>query len=109
MLDYARDNHIPVWNPVKLLEFLKAKDEATFTNIEWKNNNQLSFKINSALEHSNELGCMIPYLFNGKKLNEISIDGRKQSYPVKSIKGFDYAFITIKPGSAYNLIVNYSK
>ena len=33
MLDYSNENHIPVWAPVKLLEFLKAKDEATFTNI----------------------------------------------------------------------------
>ncbi|MEP6514394.1 MAG: hypothetical protein ABJA79_11020 [Parafilimonas sp.] len=107
MLDYARDNHIPVWNPVKLLEFLKAKDEATFTNIEWKVNNQLSFKIKSALKHSNELACMIPYLFNGKKINEITIEGRKQSYKVEQVKGFDYALLTIKPGSAYSIVVKY--
>ncbi|MEO7394056.1 MAG: hypothetical protein ABIU11_03890 [Chitinophagaceae bacterium] len=109
MLDHARDNGIPVWAPVKLLEFLKAKDEATFHNIKWENNGQLSFKIKSALKHSNELACMIPYLFNGKKISEITKDGRKQSYTVKQVKGFDYAFLTIKPGAAYSMVVKYSK
>jgi hypothetical protein len=109
MLDYARDNHISVWTPVKLLEFLKAKDEATFTNIKWKNNNQLSFKIKSALKHSNELACMIPYLFNGKKINGITMDGIKQTSLVRSVKGFEYAFLKIKPGSTYNVVVDYSK
>ena len=42
MLNYARDNGIPVWTPVKLLDFLKAKDEAAFSKIKWKGKNQLS-------------------------------------------------------------------
>ena len=109
MLDYAKDKNVPVWAPVKLLEFLKAKDEATFTNIKWTGNNQLSFKIKSTLKHSNELACMIPNLFNGNKIDEITIDGKKQDYLVRRVKGFDYAFLTIKPGVSYNIVANYSK
>jgi hypothetical protein len=107
MLDYANANRIPVWNPVKLLEFLQAKDEATFTDIKWEANNQLSFKIKSALKHPNDLSCMIPYLFNGRKINEININGVKQGYSVKQVKGFSYAFLTIKPSSDYYVVVKY--
>jgi len=106
MLDYAKDSDIPVWAPVKLLDFLKAKDEAGFTNIKWANN-RLSFKIKSSLTHSNGLTCMIPYLYGKKKINKISVNGIAQSYAVKSIKGFEYALVTIKPGITYNMAVSY--
>lgn len=107
MIDYATKYHIPVWAPVKLLDFLKAKDEARFTNIQWSDD-QLSFKIKSALEHTNMLACMLPYSFQSKKIKSISIDGKEQSYTVKRVKGSDYAFVTIKPGKDYNVIVKYN-
>ena len=105
-LDYANSKGIPVWTELKLLGFLKAKDEATFTDINWANN-QLSFKIKSSLKHSNGLTCMVPYLYNGKKINKITVNGVTQSYSVKLIKGFDYAMLTIKPGATYNLVISY--
>jgi len=71
-LDYANSKGIPVWTELKLLGFLKAKDEAGFTDINWANN-QLSFKIKSSLTHSNGLSYMIPYAYNGKKINKIMI------------------------------------
>lgn len=107
MLDYAKENGIPVWTAAKLLDFLKAKDEATFNDFNWANN-QLSFKIKSSLTHTNGLTCMIPYLYNGKKINKITGNGITQSFSVKSIKGFDYAMVTIKPGLDYNFEVSYS-
>ena len=36
MLDYANSKGIPVWTQLKLLGFLQAKDEATFSNIKWE-------------------------------------------------------------------------
>ena len=59
-LDYANSKGIPVWTELNLLDFLKAKDEATFTDINWSNS-RLSFKIKSSLTHSNGLSYMIPY------------------------------------------------
>ena len=109
MLDYANANDIPVWNPVKLLEFLQAKDEATFTNIKWKDQKQLSFKIRSALKHPNDFSCMIPYFFKENKLYEITVEGAKQSFLIRRVKGSDYAFLTIKPGADYDVVVNYEK
>ena len=40
-------------------------------------------------------------------INEITIDGIKHAYLVRHVKGFDYAFLTIKPGSVYHVVVNY--
>lgn len=106
MLGYANEKHIPVWTVAKLLDFLKAKDEAGFTDINWKNN-QLSFKIKSSLTHSNELSYMVPYIFNGKKINKITSNGLTQSYSESRIKGLEYAMITIKPGFNYTIEINY--
>jgi hypothetical protein len=89
-----------------LLDFLKAKDQATFTDINWENN-QLYFKIRSELKHTNGLACMVPYLNNGKKILKITVNGVPVSYSVKPIKGRDYAFLTIRPGSTYNLVISY--
>ena len=41
---------------------------------------------------------MVPYLYNGKKINKITGNGITKSYSVKTIKGFAYALFTIKPG-----------
>ena len=106
MLDYADSKGIPVWTELQLLEFLKAKDEATFSDITWSDN-LLTFQINSSLTHSNGITCLIPYTYNAKKINKITTNGKEQSYAVKSIKGFDYAWVTIKPGFIYNMEISY--
>ncbi|MEO6870424.1 MAG: hypothetical protein ABI168_12305 [Ginsengibacter sp.] len=106
MLDYANDNGIPVWTAAKLLEFLKAKDEAAFINIKWANNN-LSYRIKSSLTHTNGITSMVPFKYNGRRISIIKINGMTTPYSVKTIKGYDYALVTIKPGSDYNMIVNY--
>ena len=38
MLAYANQQNIPVWTEIKLLDFIKMKDEASFSNIRWVNN-----------------------------------------------------------------------
>jgi len=106
MLDYANDHAIPVWTAIKLLDFLKAKDEAAFINLKWSDNN-LSFKMQSNLTHTNGITCMIPYQYRNKKIGKISINGTTQSHTVRSIKGFEYALVTVKPGTSYNMKVNY--
>lgn len=109
MLDYAKQHNIPVWTPVKLLSFLKAKDEAVFSNIKWSSNNLLSFSIASTLTNPNNITCMVPYHFNTKKIIQVTINGAKQNYTVTQVKGFQYTFLSIKPGRAYSVSVQYSK
>jgi hypothetical protein len=107
MLDYAKQNAIPVWTAVELLDFLKAKDEAHFTDITFSNN-QLLFRIHSAFKHRSGLTFMIPYLHNEKKTNRILVDGKIKPYTVKSVKGYRYAFVTITPGNNYTLLADYN-
>lgn len=108
MLDYANSKHIPVWTELKLLDFLRAKDEASFNNITWKDNT-LSFKIKSSLTHTNDIAYMIPFIYRGEKISKITSNGVAQSYVVSSIKGHQYAFATMRPGSVYNIAVSYVK
>jgi hypothetical protein len=105
-LDYANSKGIPVWTEVKLLGFMKAKDEAAFTDIHWANN-RLSFKIKSLIKHPSGLTCMIPYFHDGKKITKITINGVTRSYSFELIKGTDYALLTIKPGASYDLVITY--
>ena len=107
MLDYANSREIPVWTEQKLLDFLKAKDEAGFTDIHWSNG-VLSFKIKSSLKHSNKLACMIPYHYHGKRINKVTVNGAGQSYAIRSIKGSDYVMLTIRPGLNYSLTAHYA-
>lgn len=106
MLEYANSNGIPVWTVQKLLDFIKMKDEATFTDINWSNN-RLSFNLNSSLKHSNGLTFMIPYKYGNLKINGITLNGKDTRFINKSVKGSDYAFITVKPGVNYSFIVTY--
>jgi len=106
MLDYANSNKIPVWTPVKLLDFLKAKDDADFNNLLWNNNN-LSFTIDSDIENSNMLTVMVPYTFKEKKAINLTTNSSKTSFTVHNIKGYDYVMFSIKPGSSYTINVQY--
>lgn len=106
MLDYANSRQIPVWTEIKFLDFMQAKDEASFANISWQNNT-LTFNIKSSLPHTNNITCMLPMVYNGKKISEITANGSNQNYLARSIKGHDYALLTVSPGTAYTVKVTY--
>jgi hypothetical protein len=97
---------VPVWTAEKVYDFIKMKDEATFTDINWSNN-QLSFNLNSTLKHSNGLTYMVPLKYGGNKIKEVSQNGENTPFTIKSVKGSDYAFLTVKPGKNYSILVNY--
>jgi len=107
MLDYAKSQGIPVWTPVKLLDFLKAKDEARFNDIMWSAN-KLSFTIQSDYENTNLLSIIVPYTFKGKRITSLTADTITKPFTVKTIKGLEYAMFLVKPGNAYNITVQYT-
>jgi hypothetical protein len=106
MLAYAKQKNIPVWTEFKLLDFLKMKDEAKFSNIIWMNN-KLTFYINSSLKNSNGLTFMVPAEFDGSGVEKISLDGKNARFITRSVKGSDYAFVTVEPGSKHSIVVIY--
>ena len=108
MLEYANAKDIPVWTALNLLDFLKMKDEATFTNFSWSNSS-LSFRLNSSLTHSNGLTFMIPVMYGNKRILSITKDGEKTSFSIRKVKSIDYAFITVQGGLNYEFMITYHK
>jgi hypothetical protein len=108
MLAYADSNGIPVWTALKLLDFIKMREEASFTSTSWSDNS-LSFNLNSSLNNSNGLTIMIPHNFGNRRIKGISKNGNDASFIVREIKGSVYALLTVKPGANYSMVVNYGE
>jgi hypothetical protein len=106
MLACANQKNIPVWTEIKLLDFLKMKDEASFSQISWKNN-KLAFDINSSLENSNGLTFIVPAEYKGSRVKRISLDGNDASFITRSVRGSGYAFVTVESGIKHSVVVNY--
>ena len=106
MLDYSNAKGIPVWTAEKLLDFMLMKDEAKFDQVTWSDN-KLSFNLSSSLKHTSKLTFMVPGSFNNKKIKEIQANGKKANFDIRSVKGSDYAFISIEGGKNYNCVVSY--
>ena len=105
-LDYANERGVPVWSEVQLFEFLKAKDAASFDDLNWSGNT-LTFDIKSPLSAGHGITCMIPASHGGKRISAIENNGEKLRTALQSIKGTEYAFVTVKPGANYRLKVTY--
>jgi hypothetical protein len=108
MLDYARQKGIPVWTASKLLDFLRMRDSAKISDLGWRGNN-LSFEVDSKLEHANGLTVMLPFRHNERKIKGITLNGIDTRFNVKQVKGALYAFITVKPGSTYSITTKYAE
>jgi hypothetical protein len=106
MLAYANQHKIPVWTEMKLIDFIKMRDEASFTSLKWAGN-KLEFNINSALKTSNGLTFMVPVQFKKLRIKGLTIDGNDSEFITRSVKGSDYAFATIETGKNHSIIVNY--
>ncbi len=107
MLDYARSKNIPVWTELQFLEFLRMKDEASFENVVWTDDQTLTFKLKSSLKCTNGLTWMLPATFRGKNITGISCDGVRRTFAVKRLKGFDYAWVTVKSGEDYDVEIKF--
>lgn len=106
MLEYANSKHVPVWTAANLADFMLAKDEASFSTIVWSGN-QLRFKLTSSVRNDNGLSVMLLAGHGKVKINNIVVNGKNRPIDLKSVKGFEYAFVTIQPGSNYDFFVNY--
>ena len=107
MLTYANNKGIPVWTASQLAEFLKMRDEARFADISWSGN-KLSFNLQSSVNHSSGLTIMVPQKYGINKLRGIKCNGKEVEFIKRSVKGTGYAFMTVKPGKEYSLIINYA-
>lgn len=106
MLAYANDKNIPVWTALKLLDFIKVRDEASFSNIKWSHN-ILTFKLSSAIDNTSGLTFLLPAYHRNSIIRSIDVDGKGRKFDLKKIKGHEYALVTIVPGKAYQISADY--
>jgi hypothetical protein len=100
MLAYAHKNSIPVWTVSELADFTKMRDEARF-NIKSLEGRNMTFDLHSSLTHNSRLTVMIPYYYRQKALSNVECNGKKVAYIKRSVRGYDYAFLSVEPGSDY--------
>lgn len=93
----ARD--IPVISAKQLLTWLDGRNNSSFGNITW-NNNQLSFLVTSR-SAANNLKAMLPLYSESGQLVSINRDGITVPFTIQKIKGIDYAFFA--PASGINM------
>ncbi len=106
MLAYANSRGVLVWTAAKLLDFVKMRDEATFSNVSWSDH-QLSFEVRSSLSHDSGLTCMIPASYGGKRIKRITANEADLPAHIQLVKGSEYAFVTVEPGKNQKITADY--
>jgi len=106
VLDYCKSRGVPIWTAERVYEFLKMKDEASFSNLKWSGNT-LTFLLSSAIDNRDGLTFLLPENHDGSKISSIKVDGRTIKLTKNIIKGYEYAFITISPGKTYEISAFY--
>jgi hypothetical protein len=106
MLDYANAKHIPVWTELQLLQFLRARENAGFSDVKFYNN-QLTFKLSSSYAADIKLTAMVPTSFNGKKIIKVFVDGVEFAYSSFVVRGDSYAFVPVDAGVTSEVVVEY--
>jgi hypothetical protein len=107
MLEYANNKGIPVLTVSQLAEFVKMRNEARFTDVSWSAK-QLSLNLRSSLSHSGGLTIMVPLVHGNNRISSIKCNGEEINYIERSVKGYNYAFVTVKPGAEYSLLIDYT-
>jgi hypothetical protein len=106
ILDHCNSRGVPVWTAERVYEFLKMKDEASFSDIEWSEN-RLTFNLSSGIPNPEGLTLLLPSIHGNLKINSVAIDGHISQFERKTIKGYEYALITVTPGKIYEISAGY--
>jgi hypothetical protein len=88
-----------VWTEKKLLEFLSARENASFEGIRWKGNT-LTFRLNSKTGPANHLSLLLPAVFNKSSLIGLHVDGNDMPVELFRVRGNTYAILTVTSGSS---------
>lgn len=106
ILDHCKSRGVPVWTAERVYEFLKMKDEASFSDIEWSENT-LTFNLSSAIPNPDGLTILLPADHGDLKISSVAIDGLIRQFEHRTIKGNEYASITVTPGKFYKISAGY--
>jgi hypothetical protein len=99
-LDYATSKGVPIWNADEWLDFIETRHDAQFANVSWSApSGQLTFALASGTATTHTLTLMVPYHVAAGNLQSVKVDSVTKSFVVKTVKGRQYAFFTVAPGS----------
>ena len=105
MLDYTNRRGVPVWTAEHTLNFLKARDLASFHDIRWSNH-KLSFTFEAPIGDQG-LTFMLPQNHNGLILSRVEADGIRQTCRRMTIKGHSYALVRTSVGGSFHITADY--
>jgi hypothetical protein len=88
ILSYAKERGIPVWTAGRTLDFLTARDAASFQDIHWSGH-ELTFTL-AAPDLSQDLTILLPQQIDGLRLSAVERETVAQPYLSRNIKGRDY-------------------
>ena len=72
VLDYCKSRGVPVWTAERVYEFLKMKDEACFSDIEWSENT-LTFNLSSGITNPDGLTILLPADHGDLRISRVSL------------------------------------
>lgn len=94
----ALARNIPVISAKQLLTWLDARNNSTYSNINW-NSNQLTFNLNARTAAYNLKGMLPLVADNGEQLSQITRNGGLTPFTTETIKGIAYAFFDAQSGA----------
>ena len=101
---YCRDKGIPSWSAEMLLDFVEARNGATFENVTWhadpeQDTRRLSFDFQTPTA-GQDLTIMIPRAWSDRILKSVTADGETMDLSTETVKGIEYGMFTTKAAEA---------
>lgn len=85
-LDYAVEQHIPIWSAAQWLHFVELRQAARLTGIRWNSTaQQLSFGLQAPLRANMSLTIMLPIQHGTAQLRRVEVDGVNVPYRARTL------------------------
>ncbi len=102
----ASSRGVPIWNSDRFLQFAQMRHNSAFSNVAW-NGSTLTFAYN-AVGSGDSISVMLPAVFQSSQLSAVQVNGSSVPFNIQTIKGIDYAFVTVNTGTS-NFSMTYVK
>lgn len=93
----ALAHQVPVVSAKQMLTWLDGRNNSYFSGFSWTGG-QLTFNI-TALSAARNLRAMLPFNSESGPLSSLKVDGTTLAFTTQTIKGMQYAFFNVTPGT----------
>ena len=94
-----------MWTAEHTLDFLRARDSASFHDIHW-GDQKLSLTLDAPVTEQS-LTVMVPQNHYGLTLGRVEMDGVRQSFRRMTIKGRSYVLVETGSGGTFQITAHY--